>query len=100
MNYLLAISVYRQQNVNTGGNKTIRWQAVLELVNATFDQFPTFVRSYPIGLKDVNKLKSQYNDRHRPLQSQYRSTSKGWQFPRRQARSYFSARGIPGTRRT
>jgi hypothetical protein len=65
MNYMLAMCIYRQQVRKANGQSRRNWPAVVELVNATFTRFPSFMLSYPNGV-DAARLQGQYNDRHRP----------------------------------
>jgi hypothetical protein len=61
MSYLLTMSIHCQRN----GKQRTNWPPVLELVNATFTRFPSFVLAYPNGLEHPNILSVQYKERHR-----------------------------------
>ena len=64
-NYMLVMCIYRQSKLNANDKRQINWDAVVDLVNATFTKFPSFVRSYPNGVGS-KRLQGQYGGRHRP----------------------------------
>jgi hypothetical protein len=71
MSYLLTMSIHRQRTSKEKISKEkiskekINWPPVLELVNATFTRFQSFVLAYPNGLQHLNILSVQYKERHR-----------------------------------
>jgi hypothetical protein len=64
-NYMLTMCVYRQSTPTGNNERKINWDAVVDLVNATFTRFPSFVLSYPNGVTS-HRLQGQYGGRHRP----------------------------------
>jgi len=66
MNFMLAMRAYRQSEVDEAGNEIINWNAVLEIINATFGHHQSFARSFPNGLSGTKTLREQYEERHRP----------------------------------
>lgn len=62
---MLTMCVYRQSTPTGNNERKINWDAVLDLVNATFTRFPSFVLSYPNGVT-FHRLRGQYGGRHRP----------------------------------
>jgi hypothetical protein len=80
MNFAVAIAAEHQKFL-LGGDMKTRWAAVFLIINRVYKRFPDFVRDYPNGFSNPDKLRSQFGDRDREHEKHKGElTKKNWKF--------------------
>ena len=80
MNFAVAIAAEHQKFL-LGGNMKTRWAAVFLIINQVYKRFPDFVRDYPNGFSNPDKLRSQFGDRDREHEKHKGELAKkNWKF--------------------